>query len=222
MSVLLLVRHGQASWGEADYDRLSPVGEEQARVLGAALAARGVRPDLVVRGSMLRHRQTADGAVGAAGWDAAVAEDAGWDEFDHMSTLLRRRSTGPRSRARRTTSGCCRFEATIDRWSSGEHDDEYRESFPAFQQRVRGAFDADRGAARAASRPRWCSPPAGRCPGWPRPSPRAALPAWSRLSKVVVNSSVTKVLSGRRGTNLLTFNDHSHLEGGAPGLLTYR
>ena len=48
------------------------------------------------------------------------------------------------------------------------------------------------------------------------------LPAWARLSKVVVNSSVTKVLTGRRGTNLLTFNDHSHLEGGDPDLLTYR
>ncbi len=48
------------------------------------------------------------------------------------------------------------------------------------------------------------------------------LPAWARLSKVVVNSSVTKVLSGRGGTNLITFNDHSHLEGGAPDLLTYR
>ena len=48
------------------------------------------------------------------------------------------------------------------------------------------------------------------------------LPAWTRLSKVVVNSSVTKVLSGRRGTSLITFNDHSHLEGGDPDLLTYR
>ena len=52
VSVLLLVRHGQASWGADDYDRLSPLGEEQSRLLGAALAARGVRPDLVVRGSM--------------------------------------------------------------------------------------------------------------------------------------------------------------------------
>ncbi len=47
------------------------------------------------------------------------------------------------------------------------------------------------------------------------------LPAWARLSRVVVNSSVTKVLSGRRGTNLISFNDHSHLETD-PGLITYR
>jgi len=46
--------------------------------------------------------------------------------------------------------------------------------------------------------------------------------AWARLSKVVVNTSVTKVLDGRRGTNLISFNDHAHLEGVDPDLLTYR
>ena len=50
MSSILLVRHGQASFGAADYDNLSDVGHEQSRVLGAALAARGVSPDVVVAG----------------------------------------------------------------------------------------------------------------------------------------------------------------------------
>jgi hypothetical protein len=47
------------------------------------------------------------------------------------------------------------------------------------------------------------------------------VPVWSSLSRVVVNSSVSKVLVGRRGTTLISFNDHSHLETD-PGLLTYR
>ena len=50
MSVVLLVRHGQASFGAEDYDRLSALGEEQSRLLGSSLAARGVRPEVVVRG----------------------------------------------------------------------------------------------------------------------------------------------------------------------------
>jgi hypothetical protein len=37
-----------------------------------------------------------------------------------------------------------------------------------------------------------------------------------------VNASVTKVLVGRRGTTLVSFNDHAHLDGGEDGLLTYR
>ena len=35
-----------------------------------------------------------------------------------------------------------------------------------------------------------------------------------------MNSSVTKVLVGRRGTSLITFNDHTHLEA-VPDLITY-
>ena len=78
MSSILLVRHGQASFGAADYDDLSPTGHEQSRVLGAALAARGVRPDLLVTGRMRRHGQTADGVLAGAGWDTPVEVDAGW------------------------------------------------------------------------------------------------------------------------------------------------
>jgi hypothetical protein len=42
------------------------------------------------------------------------------------------------------------------------------------------------------------------------------------LAPVVVNASVTKVVVGRRGTSLVSFNDHSHLEAAEPGLVTYR
>jgi broad specificity phosphatase PhoE len=220
MSLLLLVRHGQASWGAHDYDRLSSVGEEQSRVLGAALAARGVRPDLVLRGSMLRHRQTAEAAVARAGWDADVLEDAGWDEFDHLGTvdgtvLFEHLDDEPDEERVR------RFHGTIARWSSGEHDEEYGESFPAFQDRVRDAFD--RTLARLEPKQTAVVFTSGGPVSWVAATlTDGGLPAWARLSKVVVNSSVTKVLTGRGGTNLITFNDHSHLEGVAPDLLTYR
>src|SRR5215212_5206975 len=87
MSVVLLVRHGQASWGAEDYDELSPLGEQQSRVLGAALAARGVRPDVVLRGAMKRHRQTAEATAAGAGWAGDIVEDDGWNEFDHRQML---------------------------------------------------------------------------------------------------------------------------------------
>ena len=38
MANLFLVRHGQASFGADDYDRLSPTGHEQSRLLGEYLA----------------------------------------------------------------------------------------------------------------------------------------------------------------------------------------
>ncbi len=60
MSVLVLVRHGQASVHAADYDRLSALGEEQGRVLGEHWADKGERFDRVVVGPLRRQRQTSE------------------------------------------------------------------------------------------------------------------------------------------------------------------
>ena len=58
MGVVLLVRHGQASFGAADYDVLSETGAEQSRVLGRALAAQRVAPTTVFHGRMKRQADT--------------------------------------------------------------------------------------------------------------------------------------------------------------------
>ena len=60
MGAIYLVRHGQASFGAAEYDALSPLGVEQAGILGAALKQRGLSFDRIVSGPMRRHRQTAE------------------------------------------------------------------------------------------------------------------------------------------------------------------
>jgi broad specificity phosphatase PhoE len=44
---------------------------------------------------------------------------------------------------------------------------------------------------------------------------------WPSLARLVVNASITKVISGRMGTSLVTFNDHAHLESDR-ALITYR
>ncbi|MEQ9737575.1 MAG: phosphoglycerate mutase family protein, partial [Algiphilus sp.] len=59
MGAIYLIRHGQASFGKADYDQLSSTGMQQASRLGEALSMRLPHPDVVVAGAMLRHQQTA-------------------------------------------------------------------------------------------------------------------------------------------------------------------
>jgi phosphohistidine phosphatase len=55
-----LCRHAQAAAGEPDELReLTPAGLEQARALGAALAARDEPPVLVLSSPLIRARQTA-------------------------------------------------------------------------------------------------------------------------------------------------------------------
>lgn len=89
MVEITLVRHGQASFGAADYDRLSPLGHEQARMLGESLALRGgARPSRVFLGNMRRHRETLEGLAPALGLDpdAAVVHE-GLNEFDGGALL---------------------------------------------------------------------------------------------------------------------------------------
>ena len=60
MSVLTLVRHGQASFFAVEYDQLSALGEDQARRLGQYWARHEELFNEVYVGPRLRHRQTAD------------------------------------------------------------------------------------------------------------------------------------------------------------------
>lgn len=64
MSLLFLVRHGQASFNAEDYDQLSAHGMEQARQLGLYWVGLKLNFDSVYAGPRRRHRQTLD-AVGA-------------------------------------------------------------------------------------------------------------------------------------------------------------
>ena len=64
MGELYLVRHGQANSGattEDDYDRLSDLGHRQAGLLGEWMRAHEDPFDLVLSGTMRRHRETASG-----------------------------------------------------------------------------------------------------------------------------------------------------------------
>ena len=67
MTELVLVRHAQASFGSEDYDRLSPLGHQQASWLGAYFDAHDLSFERVVRGNLRRHRETAEAVCAALG-----------------------------------------------------------------------------------------------------------------------------------------------------------
>lgn len=60
MSILYLLRHGQASFGTANYDKLSELGREQARLTGAHFAELGETVDHIYSGDLVRQRETAE------------------------------------------------------------------------------------------------------------------------------------------------------------------
>jgi broad specificity phosphatase PhoE len=80
MGTLSIVRHGQASFFEENYDRLSSLGERQALLLGECWARRGVKVDRVFCGPRVRQKRTAEIAAEAGRLPLPV-ELAGLDEM---------------------------------------------------------------------------------------------------------------------------------------------
>lgn len=223
MGLVLLVRHGQASFGADDYDVLSETGWEQSRLLGAWLAERKLTPDVVLRGDMRRHRETAEGMVSAAGWTTAVDADPGWNEFDHLGVVAAYPELPEGELDRRGFQQV--FELATARWTGGEFDADYPESYAAFVARVRAALDRASAAAGPGGTVVVVSsggPIAAACAALVDPDgddPATYARLWARFNTVTVNSSVTRVVVGSTGARLLTFNEHPHLEGET---LTYR
>jgi broad specificity phosphatase PhoE len=89
---LYLVRHGQASYGAEDYDKLSDLGWRQSRWLGEHFAAHGVAFDRVVRGRLRRHAETLEGIAQGMATELAHEEHAGLDEYD--ARVILRAHTG--------------------------------------------------------------------------------------------------------------------------------
>ena len=218
MSQILLVRHGQASFDAADYDQLSERGVEQSRILGEALAQQGVRPDVVVTGRMKRHDQTARALLEGAGWDLPIDVDAGWDEFDHVQVLAVHTPPATTQAESERQAFQRWFEGATMRWTAGRHEDDYDETFAEFARRVEQALG--RLAGRLSGSETAVVLTSGGPVSWAATSLLSAgTDVWLRLNPVCVNSAVTKVVVGSRGSTLVSFNDHSHL---SSDLLTYR
>lgn len=222
MGQLLLVRHGQASWGSDDYDVLSETGWEQSRLLGKALAARGIVPGLSITGGMRRHGETATGCLAEMGDVIMTTADPGWDEFDHVSMLSKLR---PPFEGREPTKTEFQewFEAATDRWTGGQYDGEYTESFTAFTGRVDEALErlADLVGSGTALVFTSGGPIAWAAASLLTDDRDSASRLWRKLNPVCVNSGVTRLVTGSRGITLVTFNGHAHLDG-VPGALSYR
>jgi broad specificity phosphatase PhoE len=114
------VRHGQASVHAEDYDQLSPLGEDQARRLGAHLAV-GEAPDAIFSGRLKRHVQTVTLVTGAAKQAGARwPEPRLLPELDEMPfqalwfACLREWSLPPATRPTREL-----FARSLRAWSEG-------------------------------------------------------------------------------------------------------
>ena len=149
MSVgLLLVRHAQASFDHDDYDRLSPLGERQAQMLADHWRDRSESFAWCLTGTLQRQIATA-APLQAGSPGLAMQVDPRLDEYDHRGIFYAARPDllDPAILAHwkaSTTDYAQAFEETwsaaLDRWMSGRHDADYRESWIQFRKRCLAAI----------------------------------------------------------------------------------
>jgi broad specificity phosphatase PhoE len=237
VGVLLLVRHGQGSLGTSNYDELSELGLRQSRLVGARLARADLRVSQAWCGALARQRETAQSVLAELGLPPGeLRTDDRLDEYDHLGVLAAD-GTGdlrPADRARDlraadragdpfasavTPESRLALQSALDeaigRWIAGGAG--YPEPHSAFTARVEAVIaelTALPGTTMAVTSAGVIAVACARLTGLPAGR-------WPALARVVVNTSVTRLITGRTGTHLLTFNDHAHLESNR-SLITYR
>lgn len=232
MGELLLIRHGQASFGTADYDQLSPVGEQQSRRLGQWLRDSATPPALIASGTLRRHTQTLQLCVDAAGVDATRLTLPGLDELDHVELLKRHRpdlashaalsaelarSDDPQRAFQKI------FAAAVARWTGGAHDGDYVRGWPDFRVQTLDALQALAERAAADEGDIWAFTSGGPIAVIVTELLGAPVPRTFALSWPLVNTGLTRVRLGPRQRQLVTYNAWPHLAGAAHiGLVTHR
>jgi broad specificity phosphatase PhoE len=158
MTTLHLIRHGRAQAQADDYDQLHEVGEVQARLLGAHLAATGQRFDAVYVGPLRRQRETlrlmreAGGAVGLVWPEAQVLDGLAEGPFEvlYKKYMFERLKHDPvlQAHVARLREVAGEREAMIELmfahmvalWTSGEVHGPDVEPAPVFEARVHAAL----------------------------------------------------------------------------------
>lgn len=87
MGTLYLVRHGQASFGAADYDQLSELGRRQSVRLGEYFAERGLQFDGLIAGTLRRHKQTLEGILEGMNHAGEHLAWEGLNEYDSEAVI---------------------------------------------------------------------------------------------------------------------------------------
>lgn len=150
MTHIYLIRHGQASFGAANYDQLSDKGQAQAHALGRYLKNLLQTKPYIVTGSMQRHQQTAQLALAEFAVEMPMFSCKLWNEFNHHEVLTAyepkladanflgqqlAQCSEPREYLKTI------FYPAMQQWSEHNNHDKYQETWLQFKARVQRALD---------------------------------------------------------------------------------
>ena len=168
MTTILLARHGQASFGQENYDRLSELGGTQAKMLGQHYANTQRRIDAIFTGNLVRQQDSArhfwqgyQSFAQANNDDMAIATVINFDEpesyilpqfdeFNHKDVFVK--SAGDFDNQAEISAEIANaqspnrrlaelFDQAMQRWHGGNNDQDYIESWPQFNERAQQALE---------------------------------------------------------------------------------
>jgi len=231
-----MIRHGQASFGQDNYDRLSPLGRRQARILAEHLLNTGFRPDAVYSGTMMRQKDTAEEFFAVYRGEGKCLPEieflAGFDEYDTDSIVAALfpamtaedstlREDLPRMGSSKASFRRV-FEGAMLRWVTGRFDTPEIESWEGLKARVAGALRQIMGRhGRGKTLAVFTS-------GGAIAASLAHVLGISgeyamRLNWQVVNTSISRFMYNEERITLAGFNAIAHLElARDPSLITYK
>jgi broad specificity phosphatase PhoE len=214
MAELYLVRHGQASFGAANYDELSSSGVTQSRWLGEYFAQRGLRFDRVMTGTMRRHAQTADALLTAMGGEPMeIVQDADLNEYDFRALFSAFGESRPADGALAEEDSMKHFfkalKHVLQLWSEDKLPGCVPETWAQFQARVERARLA---IQRAGGKRVLVVSSGGPIAVLSQQVLQAPAAAAIALNMQIRNSSVSQYVFHDSAMSLVTFNTVPHLE----------
>ncbi len=219
MTEIYLIRHGQASFGAANYDALSDLGRRQTRWLGAHFKALGVAPSRVICGSLTRQIDTADEVrqglgIAAADWPEVETHE-GLNEYDAEEMAANWWGDRPRPGHDDRKGHFRGLMQALAAWQKDEV--EAAETWASFTARTRAALEE---AAREADGPVFVSTSGGVIGEVMRQALGAPEPTWIKVHMQVRNGGYSRLIAGRSGVSMASFNETPHLDA-RPGAVTY-
>ena len=148
MSEFYIVRHGQASFGADNYDKLSPLGHQQSDWLGEYLAERNLEFSQLWLGEMVRHQETASGILLGLNTDLETVTHSGLNEFDFQNIATAYLTDHPKDAVQKGAPPAEFYrllKKAMGAWSNEQLDPSMlKETWGEFRQRVFAVLSAMR------------------------------------------------------------------------------
>jgi broad specificity phosphatase PhoE len=206
MSNITLIRHGQANTearDEADYDKLSPLGHQQAAWLGDHLRASGAVQGRVYCGSLTRHLETARSM--GLGDDITIDPRLNELQYFTLAQLLEQQHGIPLPGPR--VSFADHMPQVFGAWQRDELEGA-PESFADFEARVRGAITD----IAAGSGPAMVVTSGGLISMVMRQHLGLDIPAMAQMALAIMNTSLHRLFPIGNRLSPVLFNAVPHLE----------